>query len=330
MLSKFKGGSQTPAVARSAGASLRVLGLTWLILAVWPLVAPNDYLVSLGGTFFINVLLVLSLNLLVGYAGQVSLAHAGFFGLGAYTSGVLSASLGWSPWVGLAAAPVLCALVALFVGIPTLRLRGHYLAMATLGLNAILSVLFVGLVGITGGPNGLIGVPSFTLAGWDLGVPAAFFFLAWTVAGLAMLGLRNLVQARAGRGLRALAASDIAAACMGVPVLRYKLTVFALSAALAGVAGSLYVHQNNYASPETFSFFNSVLLLVMAAIGGLGRYWGGFLGALLFTALPELMRSIHDAELLVFGVAMIVVVGYLPAGLAGLLDNRLKRRGGQP
>lgn len=105
---------------------------------------------------------------------------------------------------------------------------------------------------------------------------------------------------------------------MGVPVLRYKLAVFALSAALAGLAGSLHVHQNNYASPETFSFFTSVLLLVMAAVGGFGRYWGGFLGALLFTALPELMRGMHDAELLVFGVAMIVVVGFLPGGLAGL------------
>ncbi|RBL86433.1 branched-chain amino acid ABC transporter permease [Streptomyces cavourensis] len=316
--------------ARAAGASLRVLGLTWLALAAWPWLAPNDYLVSLGSSFFINLLLVLSLNLLVGYAGQISLAHAGFFGLGAYASGILATQLGWSPWAGLLAAPLLCAAVAGVVGVPTLRLRGHYLAMATLGLNAILSVLFVGLVGLTGGPNGLIGVPSFALGALDLGAPGTFFFLAWTVAGLAMLGLRNLAQARAGRGLRALAASDIAAACMGVPVLRYKLTVFALSAGLAGVAGSLYVHQNNYASPETFSFFNSVLLLVMAAIGGLGRYWGGFLGALLYTALPELMRSIHDAELLVFGVAMILVVGYLPAGLAGALEGLRKRRGDAP
>ena len=190
--------------------------------------------------------------------------------------------------------------------------------MATVGLNAILSVLFVGLVGLTGGPNGLAGVPSFSLGAWDLGNPSAFYFLAWALGGLAMLALRNLLRSRAGRGVRALAASDIAAACMGVPVLRYKLAVFALSAALAGVAGSLHVHQNNYASPETFSFFTSVLLLVMAAVGGFGRYWGGFLGALLFTALPEVMRSMHDAELLVFGVAMIVVVGFLPGGLAGL------------
>ncbi|OZI74878.1 branched-chain amino acid ABC transporter permease [Bordetella genomosp. 12] len=299
-------------------ASLPRLAAVWLILAAWPWVAPNDYLVSLGSTFFINLLLISGLNLLVGYAGQISLAQGGFFGLGAYTSGILSAQFGLSPWLGLVAAIACCAGVALLVGLPTLRLRGHYLAMATVGLNAILSVLFVGLVGLTGGPNGLSGVPSFSLGPWDLGEPTAFFLLAWVFGGVAMLGLRNLLRSRAGRGVRALAASDIAAACMGVPVLRYKLAVFALSAALAGLAGSLHVHQNNYASPETFSFFTSVLLLVMAAVGGFGRFWGGFLGALLFTALPELMRDMHDAELLVFGVAMIVVVGFLPGGLAGL------------
>ncbi|AKQ55656.1 branched-chain amino acid ABC transporter permease [Bordetella hinzii] len=299
-------------------ARLTRLALVWLVLAAWPWIAPNDYLVSLGGSFFINLLLISGLNLLVGYAGQISLAQGGFFGLGAYTSGILSAQYGASPWLGLLAAVLCSALVALLVGLPTLRLRGHYLAMATVGLNAILSVLFVGLVGLTGGPNGLAGVPSFSLGAWDLGNPSAFYFLAWALGGLAMLALRNLLRSRAGRGVRALAASDIAAACMGVPVLRYKLAVFALSAALAGVAGSLHVHQNNYASPETFSFFTSVLLLVMAAVGGFGRYWGGFLGALLFTALPEVMRSMHDAELLVFGVAMIVVVGFLPGGLAGL------------
>lgn len=306
-------------------ASLPRLALVWGVLAVWPWVAPNDYLVSLGGSFFINLLLITSLNLLVGYAGQISLAQGGFFGLGAYTSGILAAQYGVSPWLGLLGAIVCCAVVALLVGLPTLRLRGHYLAMATVGLNAILSVLFVGLVSLTGGPNGLSGVPSFSLGSWDLGLPTAFYFLAWACGALAMLGLRNLLRSRAGRGVRALAASDIAAACMGVPVLRYKLIVFAISAALAGLAGSLYVHQNNYASPETFSFFTSVLLLVMAAVGGFGRYWGGFLGALLFTALPELMRSMHDAELLVFGIAMIVVVGFLPGGLAGLRLRRQER-----
>lgn len=114
---------------------------------------------------------------------------------------------------------------------------------------------------------------------------------------------------------------------MGVPVFRYKLAVFTISSAIAGLAGALYVHQNNFASPETFSFFTSVLLLVMAAIGGFGRYWGGFWGALIFTVMPELMRDLQDAELLVFGIAMIVVVGFIPGGVAGWLQ-RLRARWG--
>ncbi len=315
----------TPALR--GGHGLKLVGLVWLVLALWPWVAPNNYLVSLGGTFFINLLLVASMNLLVGYAGQISLAHAGFYGLGAYATGILSANYGVSPWLGTLASLALAAIVALIVGLPTLRLRGHYLSMATLGLNAILTVLFVGLVDLTGGPNGLIGVPSYSLGGFDLGIPTWFFYLAWLVGGLVMVGLYNLDRARAGRALRALAASDIAASCMGVPVFRYKLAVFAIGSTIASLAGALYVHQNNFASPETFSFFTSVLLLVMAAIGGFGRYWGGFWGAVIFTAMPELMRDLQDAELLVFGVAMIVVVGFLPGGVAGGLQ-RLRERWG--
>jgi len=305
-----------PAASHGDGG-VRALALAWAILLAWPWLAPNDYLLSLGSSFFINLLLIASLNLLVGYAGQVSMAQAAFFGLGAYASGILTAQHGWSPWLGTAAAMVICPLAAVIVGLPTLRLRGHYLAMATVGLNVILSVFFVGLVGLTGGPNGLIGIPSFSLGGMDLGEPSKFYLLAWLVTGAVMLGLLFLTRSRAGRALRAIAASDIGAECMGIAVFRHKIAVFALCAAIAGLAGALYGHQNNFVSPDTFSFFTSVLLLVMVAIGGFGRYWGPFFGALIYTALPELMRAWHDTELLLFGAAMIVVVGFLPGGLAG-------------
>jgi branched-chain amino acid transport system permease protein len=306
----------TSGLPASRNGDLQGLALTWAVLLTWPWLAPNDYLLSLGSSFFINLLLIASLNLLVGYAGQVSLAQAAFFGLGAYASGILTAQHGWSPWLGTAAAMAICPLVAVVVGLPTLRLRGHYLAMATMGLNAILSVLFVGLVDLTGGPNGLVGIPSFRLGEIDLGVPDRFYLLVWALSGTVMLGLLFLLRSRAGRALRAIAASDIAAGCMGIPVFRYKLAVFSLCAAIAGLAGALYGHQNNFVSPDTFTFFTSVLLLVMAAIGGFGRYWGPFFGALIFTALPELLRTWHDTELLVFGAAMIIVVGFLPGGVA--------------
>ncbi|MFM0502864.1 branched-chain amino acid ABC transporter permease [Paraburkholderia caffeinilytica] len=316
------------ALRRLLASEPRLLALLWLVLAAWPCVAWNDYLVSLGSTFLINLLLIASLNLLVGNAGQIGLSHAAFFGIGAYTSGILSTALGWSPWLGTLAALGAGACAAVLIGLPTLRLRGHSFAMATLGFNAIISVLLVGCVGITGGPNGLIGVPSYALGSHVLDTPAAFYPVAWLVTGVVMLGLLNLERSRAGRALRALSASDVAAACSGVPVFRYKLIAFTLASTFAALAGALYVHQNNFASPDTFSFSTSVLLLVMVTVGGAGRFFGPLFGALMVTALPELMRSFDDIETLVIGVAMIVVVGFLPGGLAASVARvatRLRR-----
>jgi branched-chain amino acid transport system permease protein len=315
---------------RLLASESRALAALWLVLAAWPYVASNDYLVSLASTFLINLLLIASLNLLVGNAGQIGLSHGAFFGIGAYTSGILSTTLGWSPWLGTLSALGAGACVAVLLGLPTLRLRGHSFAMATLGFNAIVSVLLVGCVGLTGGPNGLIGVPSYMLGSHALDTPAAFYPVAWLVTGVVMLGLLNLGRSRAGRALRALSASDIAAACSGVPVFRYKLIAFTLASTFASLAGALYVHQNNFASPDTFSFSTSVMLLVMVTVGGAGRFSGPVFGALMYTALPELMRSFDDIETLAIGLAMIAVVGGIAASvarIAGRLRGTHQRSG---
>lgn len=307
-----------------------VLLVLWALLLAWPWLAPNDYLLSLGGTFFINLLLIASLNLLVGYTGLTSLAHAAFWGIGAYASGMLAVHLAVSPWLGTLAAMLACGLFSVLIGWPTLRLSGHYLAMATLGFNAIVSVLLVGLVAWTGGPNGLIGIPPYMLGSLDLSLPDNFYLLCWLVVGLVMLSLSFLRRSRTGRALRAIRSSDIAAACMGIPVLRQKLAIFVLANMLAGLAGALYAHQNLFISPDSFSFSTSILLLVMVAVGGFGQYWGAFFGALIFTALPELVRSFHDTELLILGAAMILVVGFMPGGIAGGLTGWLARRRAVP
>jgi branched-chain amino acid transport system permease protein len=308
--------------AAQARRRLRGVVLVWLVLAAWPFVAGNDYVTSLGVAFFINLLLIAGLNLVMGYGGQISLCQAGFFGLGAYVSGALALKAGVPPWIGLVAAPFGTALAAFLIGLPALRLRGHYLAMATLGFNAILSVLFVELVPITGGPNGLAGIPPLRLGGYSLDGARRFFWLAWLVGGVLMALLAFLLSSRAGRALRAVAGSEIAAASMGVDPFRTKLLAFMASAAAAGVAGALYAHFNQYASPETFSFSASVLLVVMVALGGWGHYWGPLFGAALYTAVPELLRRFQDAELLVFGAGMVVVLLFLPDGIAGLGPRR--------
>jgi branched-chain amino acid transport system permease protein len=305
---------------------LRDVGLLWLVFAAWPVVAGNDYVLSLGVYFFINLLLIGGLNLVMGYGGQISLCQAGFFGLGAYVSGVLSVKYGLPPVLGLLAAPLGAALAALVIGLPALRLRGNYLAMATLGFNAILSVLFVELVGLTGGPNGLAGIPPIRLFGVSIDGAARFYWLAWIAGAALMAVLALLLASRAGRALRAVAGSEIAAASMGVDPFRTKLAAFAVSAAAAGVAGALYAHFNQYASPETFSFSASVLLVVMVALGGWGRYWGPLFGAAIFTAVPELLRRFQDSELLVFGIGMVLVLLFLPEGVAGAVQRLRSRR----
>jgi branched-chain amino acid transport system permease protein len=308
-----------------ARASLVVV---WLALLAIPLLGLNDYVVSLGTSFLINLILIGSLNVLIGYCGQISLGHAGFYGLGAYAAGILSAKLGLNPWLGLPAACVVSAIAALVIGIPALRLKGHYLAMATLGFNAILSVLFDQLVPWTGGPNGLLGVKPLALASFALSNQARIFPLVWLCAGLVMLALLNLIQSRVGRAMRAIATSEIAAQSLGVDAFHYKLIVFVLTAAMAGLAGSLYVESNLYASPESFGFSTSILLVAMVALGGWGRYEGAFFGALIYTVAPELLRTLQDAQYLIFGAGMIAVLLFFPGGLAGAGEGatRLWRR----
>jgi branched-chain amino acid transport system permease protein len=300
----------------------------WPALLAIPLFAANDYFASLGVSFLINLILIASLNVLIGYCGQVSLGHSGFFGLGAYAAGILSTKFGVTAWAGLPAACAAAALAALAIGIPSLRLKGHYLAMATLGFNAILVVLFNQLVSWTGGPNGLLGVKPLVVGTFTLDTQARIFLPVWLCAGLVMLALLNLIQSRVGRALRAIATSEIAAESLGIDVFRYKLMVFVLTAAMAGLAGSLYVESNLYASPESFGFSSSILLLAMVALGGWGRYLGAVLGALIYTAAPEIFRTFQDAQLLIFGAGMIVVLLFFPGGLvaAGDAAVRIYRR----
>ncbi|RZL88761.1 MAG: branched-chain amino acid ABC transporter permease [Variovorax sp.] len=304
----------------------RHIAIVWALFSIWPFVAGNDYVLSLGVFFFINLLLLGGLNLAMGYGGQISLCQAGFFGMGAYVSGVLSVRWGIPPALGAVAAMAGAAFSAFVIGLPALRLRGHYLSMATLGFNAILSVLFNELVSVTGGPNGLSGIPPISLFGFAFDTPARFFWLAWTAGLLLMLIVASLLASRAGRALRAVAGSEVAADGMGIDPFRSKLAAFIASAVSAGLAGALYGHFNQYASPETFSFSASVLLVVMVAIGGWGHFWGPLFGAAIFTSVPELLRRVQDAELLVFGICMVLVMLFLPGGIASIAARLIRRR----
>jgi len=297
------------------------------VVALVPWLAPNAYIVQVLAFTGLNVMVAVGLNLLMGYAGQVSLGHAGFYGLGAYVSAVLGVRFGLSPWLGMPIAAAATGALAFVVGIPTLALKSYYLAMATLGIGIVLHLAFVQLYGVTGGSSGLAGIPPFDIGPLRFTTDFAHYYLIWIFAGAALWLAWNLVNSGVGRALRAVGDSEVAASAMGLDAARAKRNVFVLSAVYASVAGSLYAHYITVISPEIFSFLASVILVLMVAIGGIGQYWGPVLGALLLTVLPEYLRKYGDYEVPLYGLALIVVMLFLPRGLAGLLERRRPARG---
>lgn len=286
-----------------------------LIVLALPLPFKGSYLMNVLVFVGINTMLATALNLLLGFAGQISLGHAAFFGLGAYISGVLTATYGLNPWLAMLIAASAVGILAFAIGFPVLKLKGHYLAMATLGLGIIVYIVFNETVDITGGPSGLSGIPNLTLCGITFDADIKNFYLVWFFSLLTMLLSLNLAHSRVGRGLRAIHDSEVAARVMGVNARLMKVQVFALSAVISAVAGSLYAHVMTFIAPASFGFNFSVELVTMVIIGGLGSIFGSFLGAALLTLLPEFLRTFQDYDIVVFGLLLILMTLFMPEGL---------------
>lgn len=296
------------------------------VVLVLPLFFPSRYYLSVMIFSGIHVLLAVGLNLVMGYTGQVSLGHAGFYGLGAYASGALTAKFGVNPWPAMVAALALSVAVGAAVGVPSLKLQGYYLSMATLGFGIILHILFVELLPLTGGPSGLVGIPELSLFGVTLTTDLRYYYLVWLVVGVTLLGAFHLVDSRVGRALRAIQGDETAAALVGINTWAAKVQVFVIAAGIASLAGSLYAHYMTFLSPDSFGFTFSIELIVMVIVGGTGSVWGSVLGAVLLTVLPEFLRVMKDYDVLVYGLVVILVVMFLPRGLAGALESQLWRR----
>ena len=299
-----------------------ILGLI-LFLALFPVVVLNlgaighylDVMIFVGIYSLINM----GLSLLMGYAGQISLGHAAFFGLGAYTSGILCTKLSLSPWLAMLAGVVLTALVAYVVGVPSLKLKGHYLAMATLGFGVIVYIFFSEEVALTGGPSGFSDIPGLTIFGLDLNNELYYYILVWSLVVLTLIFSLNVINSRIGRALRSLHDSEVAAAAMGVETSRFKVIIFVLSGAYASIAGSLYTHYVGFLSPSSFDFFLSIKLVMMVVVGGMHNIWGALLGTWLLTFLGnEWLHVFHDFDILVYGAILLAVVMFLPEGLIDL------------
>jgi branched-chain amino acid transport system permease protein len=290
-------------------------------LALLPLVLPNAYTYDVAIRIAINACVVIGLNLLIGYTGQISLGHAGFFGIGAYASAILTTRWGWPPMAALGMGAAATALLAFGVARPILKLKGHYLAMATLGLGIILSIVIVNETGWTGGPDGMA-VGAFGLFGFEVvGERMWYWFVAALLLAVTWFAL-NLIDSPAGRALQAIHGSEIAARVVGVDVTAAKVRVFVLSAAVASVMGSITAHYVGFLTPGVAGFFHSIELVTMVVVGGMASVFGSILGAVILTMLPQLLSTFEGWETVVFGAVLMLTMIFLPKGLVPTL--RLK------
>jgi branched-chain amino acid transport system permease protein len=293
--------------------------MKFLVFAAAVLTAPlflkDGYIVNVLVFVGIYTILAVALNLLLGLAGQISLGQAAFFGLGAYISGVLTATHAANPWVAMVIAVIAVGAIAFVLGFPILKLKGHYLAMATLGMGIIVYIIFNETVDITGGPSGLSGIPNLSICGVVFNTDMKNYYLVWSFAMATILLSLNLSASRIGRALRAIHDSEVAARILGVNVRLLKVQIFTVSGIFSALAGSLYAHTVQFISPASFGFNVSIELLTMVIIGGLGSIYGSFLGAAILTLLPELFRTFQDYDIVVYGTVLIVMTMFMPGGL---------------
>ncbi len=303
--------------------SVCVAALPWL----FSLSLTTSYYTDVMVFVAIHSIIAAGLSLLLGYAGQISLGQAAFYGIGAYTSGILTARLGLSPWLGILAGMTLAGALAWGVGLPSLRLRGHYLAMATLGFGMILYIVFNEYISLTGGPSGFGEIPPIRLFGLEISTTLGFYYLAWAMAMSILWLSLNIIHSRPGRALRAIHHSEKAAAASGIDITRAKVQIFVVSGMYGALAGSLYAHFVTFINPPPFDIFFSIKVLMMVVIGGIGSIWGAYLGAALLTFLPEWLTFLEDFDVLAYGVILLAIIMFSPDGLVGLGARMLARIG---
>jgi branched-chain amino acid transport system permease protein len=264
----------------------------------------------------LNTMVTVGLCLLMGYTGQVSLGQAAYYGIGAYISAILSKTYGVDPWLAMLIAATVTGAFAYSIGYLIFRLKGNYLAMATLGIGIIIWILFRQLSQFTGGPDGMSGIPYLSIGGFIFDTTFKRYYLVWFFTIALLLISQNIIRSRTGRALRAIHGSEDAAESIGIDVAQFKVKIFVLSAVFASLAGSLFVHHLRFVSPQQFNFIASVKLVVMAVIGGLASIWGAIFGAATTNILSdELLLNFGELDIMVYGLILMLVMIFMPQGL---------------
>jgi len=294
-----------------------------LLLILLPLFL-NDYYRDIMTLTCMYIVLALGLNIVVGQAGLLNLGYVAFYAIGAYTYAILSTAYGCSFWPGLAAGALAAAFFALLLGLPTLRLRGDYFAIVTLGLGEITRIVLNNWDSLTNGPNGISGIGRPALGGYVFSTTLDYYYLILAIAVITIFAMHRLMDSRVGRAWLAIREDETAAEAMGINTFRYKLLAFVLGSFWAGLTGVFFAAKMAFVSPESFTFFDSVLILCMVVLGGMGSIPGIILGAFLLITLPEVFREFQDYRMLAFGAALVLMMVFKPQGLLGTVKVNSK------
>ncbi|HEY0852482.1 MAG TPA: branched-chain amino acid ABC transporter permease [Bradyrhizobium sp.] len=284
------------------------------LIVILPLFFPSAYYYRIGVLVFIFALAVVGLNLLMGFAGQVSLGHAGFLGIGAYSVAIGPVHLGAPSWLCLLGGALLSGAIAFLVGRPILKLKGHYLAVATLGLGLLFAIVLTNEARWTGGPDGMA-VPRLVLFGWSVRGAIAWYWVAGATLVVGFVLALNLMDSPTGRALQAIHDSEIAARVLGVDVARKKVAIFVISAMYASVAGSFLALFNGYITPDAAGFLRSIELVAMVVLGGMGSIVGSLVGAIVLVVLPQALTIFHDYEQALLGLIVMIFMIFLRRGI---------------
>jgi len=277
-----------------------------------------DYHLRLLNLSVVSAIAVIGLNFAFGYAGLISLGHAAFVGMGAYGLAILTTRMGWSPWRAMLVATTATAAFAGLIGLPLLRLKGHYLALATLGLNVSFYIVAANWIDLTGGTNGISRIPELTIAGRAIAGERPFLWFGLAVLAAITIVAFMIHTSRYGRAMIAVRDDETAAAMSGIDVTMTKIAAFVLSAVCAAIAGCLFACHVRFVAPEDFSYAHSITYLAMLIVGGESTIVGAILGAAVLTFLPEWLRFLGSAYLAFFGLMMLAILVFLPSGIAGL------------
>jgi branched-chain amino acid transport system permease protein len=302
-----------------------------IILMVIPLFLRDDYYLHVLIMICIWSILGISLNLLLGFTGQISLAHGTFFGIGAYTSGILSLQFDLNTWISFILAGIIAAFFAFLIGIPSFRTRGLYFAIVTLGFGIIAEQIFSNWISLTNGPMGLSGIPIFdriclpTLVDINFTSKLSYYFFAAVLLIVCLIIFDLIINSDMGRALKAIREDELLSSSVGILISRFKILAFVISAFFAGIMGSYYAHYIRFISPPTFGVLQaSFKSIVICIIGGMGTVSGPILGAILLTVLPEILRVTIKLSMLIYAFSLLLCIIFMPDGIAGRLKSILK------